>query len=309
MPVTDIDPTVDYYQCLGVPTGASAEDVKHAYRAIAKTHHPDSTGGDVAKEAKFKLAAIAYGVLGDAGKRAQYDAARKGHARRAPDKSDVRGHDGHAGDAPGRSGGNGSGSGRYPASARAGAGSGELFDLSHLVNEFLGGDLLHDLGGIAKETITREVANAVGHGGPDTADARPKARPRAQRRTRTDGGRRHVAKSVTACDGSMLEVDTDGISVCSERTIRLETAIMGGKTSVATLGGHVDVTIRPGFLAGSRLRLPGRGISGDGKTGDHYVLVRVETPRADSERSRADARAELLRILDAIDAMDDEETR
>jgi molecular chaperone DnaJ len=72
----DFDPSVDYYKALGVSKTASAEDIKRAYRKLAKANHPDSTGGDKAKESRFKDISNAYDVLGDAKKRALYDEIR-----------------------------------------------------------------------------------------------------------------------------------------------------------------------------------------------------------------------------------------
>lgn len=68
----------DYYEVLGVQKGASADEIKKAYRKVAMQYHPDRNSGDQVAEEKFKEAAEAYEVLSDANKKAQYD--RFGHA-------------------------------------------------------------------------------------------------------------------------------------------------------------------------------------------------------------------------------------
>jgi curved DNA-binding protein len=72
----DFDPNVDYYKALGVAKGATADEIKKAYRKLAKANHPDSTGGDKAKESRFKDISNAYDVLGDSKKKALYDQIR-----------------------------------------------------------------------------------------------------------------------------------------------------------------------------------------------------------------------------------------
>lgn len=63
----------DYYEVLGVEKNASPEDIKKAYRRLARKYHPDVNGGDKAAEAKFKEVNEAYEILSDEQKRAHYD--------------------------------------------------------------------------------------------------------------------------------------------------------------------------------------------------------------------------------------------
>src|SRR5580700_5664092 len=80
----DFDPNVDYYKALGVSPKATEEEIKKAYRKLAKANHPDSTGGDKAKESRFKDISNAYDVLGDAKKKKLYDEIRAGGFQRVP---------------------------------------------------------------------------------------------------------------------------------------------------------------------------------------------------------------------------------
>src|ERR1700727_1318934 len=66
-------PTTDYYDILGVARGASGEEIKAAYRALARQHHPDVAEDKAQAEHRFKEINEAYEVLSDPQKRAQYD--------------------------------------------------------------------------------------------------------------------------------------------------------------------------------------------------------------------------------------------
>src|SRR5262245_6163436 len=69
--------TRDFYQTLGVSENASADDIKKAYRKLAKQYHPDANQNDPKAAERFKEIGEAYSILSDAEKRKQYDQMRK----------------------------------------------------------------------------------------------------------------------------------------------------------------------------------------------------------------------------------------
>ena len=85
----------DYYEVLGVQKDASADDIKKAYRKLAKENHPDLHPGDKAAEERFKEINEAYEILSDADKRAKYD--QYGHAAFDPNAGYGAGFDGFSG--------------------------------------------------------------------------------------------------------------------------------------------------------------------------------------------------------------------
>ena len=125
----------DFYAVLGVKKDASAEEIKKAYRKLARANHPDSNPGDSAKHDKFKSVAEAYDVVGDPEKRKKYDEMRE-----------LYGSGGFRGGFPGGFGGQGGGVG---------------FDLNDLLRDRAGtggfGDMFGDIfgGGRARQQQAR----------------------------------------------------------------------------------------------------------------------------------------------------------
>src|SRR5207247_9531254 len=80
--------SVNLYETLGVAKNASADEIKKAYRKLARQYHPDRNPGDAAAEAKFKEVQTAYDVLSDPEKRKQYDAFGSANGRQGPQRFD-----------------------------------------------------------------------------------------------------------------------------------------------------------------------------------------------------------------------------
>ena len=82
----------NHYQVLGVASTASAAEIKRAYRQLVVRYHPDKHGGDVRFEDQFKAVAVAYGVVGDASRRATYDFQLAQATRRAAEAARPQQH-------------------------------------------------------------------------------------------------------------------------------------------------------------------------------------------------------------------------
>ncbi len=238
----DFDPNLDFYKALGVSQGATADEIKKQYRKLAKQYHPDSTGGDKAKETRFKEISNAYDVLGDAKKRQLYDDIRSG-AMNQPR-------------------GRGPGGVTYTYETTGGPG---VFDLGDLFGQFFQNGTPAGKGG------KRQAARGV-----DMNDFEEAFRQQARAQQRPPVEEEPASK-VKAADGSWLSVE--GSDVHSDVRISFDRAILGTVVSVPTIDGKSDVKIPPGTASGKKLRLRGKGIPDrSGAPGNHYVTIQIDVP-------------------------------
>jgi curved DNA-binding protein len=244
----------DYYETLGLARGADAEAVKRAYRKQARKFHPDVSKEANAEE-RFKEVQEAYEVLKDAEKRAAYDQLgpnfRSGQQFRPPPDWEQR---------------------FGPA----------------------GGQRFSDLNGFS------DFFSSLFGGAPRAGGAPPPAD--------GAGSARAVDVQIPAgvTDGQALRISGLGgrgpliirvklrphpIFVPQGKDVEVDLplapweAALGAKVAVPTLGGTVELTIRPGAQSGQKLRLRGRGFPGT-PSGDQFVNIKLVTPTAETPQAK-----------------------
>ncbi|CAN7505110.1 DnaJ domain-containing protein [Pseudoduganella sp. LjRoot289] len=300
----------DYYQALGVPKTASADDIKKAYRKLVRKYHPD-----VSKEAdadkKTKELNEAYGVLGDAEKRAAYDELGRGGYRdgqqfRPPPGWGNMGGMGGRGEAPGGATpdfdsdffadlfANLGGRGRRAGSARA---RGED---SHATLEI---DLADSYHGVSR-TVSLRLQESDAHGRPvtreRTLDVNIPQGITAGQQLRL-AGQGHPGSGGAPAGDLYLEIRfkpdpryrLEGRDVYETVPVAPWEAALGAEIDVPTPSGRVTVTVPPKSQNGRKLRLKGRGIpaarsaaQAGAAAGDLYLLLELVLPPADSEQAR-----------------------
>jgi DnaJ-class molecular chaperone len=317
----------DLYKALGVAKTATADEIRKAYRKIAKASHPDLNPGDKAAEERFKAAQAAWDILGDQEKRARYD---RGEIDAAGQE---RAGQGRAGQQFWRRYADAKEGGRY----RSESGFSDFAEFSDIFSDLFGRAGAAGAAG-GGERIRVRGQDRRYHLDVDFLDA---ARG-ATRRITVAGGAGAGAGAATldvtippgVQDGTVLRLKgkgapgsgggpagdalvelsvrphrwftRDGDDVVLELPVTLDEAVLGAKVEVPTVGGRVQMTVPRGSNAGDVLRLKGRGIKRPGGAGDQRVVLKVVLPdRADAELEkflkawrethRYDPRAELRR--------------
>lgn len=297
----------DYYKILGVSETATADEIKKAYRKLAKKNHPDVTGGDKAKEAKFKDISQAYDVLSDEKRRGEYDQERKN-----PFAGGAGGFSGFPGFGGGR------GAGRRTASS--GGRSGINLDLEDLLRQGGGGfgDLFGDRfgggGGVRAPSRGADIQTNIELSLPEAALGGEKSftlepgSPSERRLTMRipagveDGetirlsGQGRPSAGGGAPGNLLIKVSVPphpqfrrkGADIEVDVSIAVDEAILGTSAEIPTLEGtKAKVNIPAGTGSGTKLRLRNKG-AGDrkGGRGDLYGIVQITIPKNLSEEAR-----------------------
>ena len=275
----------DPYKELGVSRSASADEIKKAFRKLAKELHPDKNPGDKITEDKFKRVTAAFDILGDAEKKAKYDAGQ----------IDNDGNDQFRGFGGGRPGGSPFGQGG--AGGPGGRANFEGVDLDELFGMF---------GGRGRERGARDFA-AKGQDVRATLEiSLEDAIAGATRRIQfSDGRTLDVTIPKGAADGQTIRLrgqgargrggeagdalielkieahpvyQRDGADLTMDLPVSVPDAVLGGKVRVPTPEGVVQMTVPKGSNSGQVLRLKGRGAFAGGKRGDLLAKLVVTLP-------------------------------
>lgn len=269
----------DPYETLGVARTATEAEIRSAYRKLAKQHHPDLNPGKPEAERRFKEASVAYGLLGDAEKRARFDRGEidASGAERAPQRDFYRDYAQAAGRAKYR---------REDAF--------EDVDLESLLAEALRAQRRQGAGGRGADvqyTLTVGFLDAAGGtvkriAMPDgkTLDVRIPAGVEDGQVLRLKGQGMPGAGPKAVPGDALIAIQVaphpafrrEGNDVILELPVTLKEAILGAKIDVPTAKGPVSLTIPPNSNATTRLRLKGRGIA----DGDQYVVLKPVFPRS-----------------------------
>jgi curved DNA-binding protein len=285
----------DYYELLGVPRDAGADEIKRAYRKLARKYHPDVSKEPQAEE-RFKEIGEAYEVLGDAEKRAAYDRLgsrwRDGQEFRPPPDFgsgfEFSGGDDAHDDAHDEAAFSEFFESLFGAARRGGGHAGMTGDHHARVDI----DLEDAFGG-AERTFTLRSPQADASGRVRLAERSLRVRippgVREGQRLRLAG---QGAPGPRGARGDLyLEIRfrphpawrVVGRDLYMDLPLAPWEAALGSKLQVAVPGAKVELQIPPGSQSGRKLRLKGRGLPGK-PPGDLFVELRVVLPPADDPK-------------------------
>jgi curved DNA-binding protein len=276
----------DYYEILGLKKGASADEIKKAYRKLAVKYHPDKNPGDKKAEDRFKEINEAYAVLSDPQKKSQYDQfGSTGFHQRYSQEDIFRGF--NAGDIFREFG---LGSDDVFSRIFGGAGGGGFRQGGRYGMRSKGADFQMELAISFMEAFAgAEKRVSFTHGGqseevavkiPAGIDSGARLRLAGKGGPGSGGGPAGdmYLDIVVRDDPKYLR---EGADIIMPQLIPFSHACLGGALDVATLDGTKRIKIPAGIQSGTKVRLKGLGFPqpGKGQRGDFFVQVQVAVPR------------------------------
>jgi DnaJ-class molecular chaperone len=283
----------DLYAILGVKRSASNDEIRRAYRKLAKDLHPDQNKNDPKAEEQFKRVSAAFAVLGNPEKRKRYDAGEvdaMGNERANPFYRDYAAG-GFRGESGGPFGGGNAGAGDFSDifgdlfGRRGPNGAFTMRGMDYRYNLEI--SFLEAVNGVKKrvqfpdnETLDISVPSGVETG--QTLRLKHKGGPGAGR---GEPGDALIELKVTPHP----VFGREGENITLELPVSLSEAVLGAKIEVPTIGGRVTVAVPKGASSGQVLRLRGKGIKNgrSGAVGDQLITLKIVLPpNIDSDLER-----------------------
>ena len=272
----------DYYKILGVSRDVPQDELKKAYRKLARKYHPD-VSKEANAEAKFKEIGEAYEALKDPEKRAQYDQFGSSYQH------------GQSFNPPpgwGAPGGAGMGGGNFRSffeSMFSGGGMGgndQFFAQGEDVNAKITVSLEDAFNG-AKKSIRRPGgANQTGTINvkiPAGITSCKKIRLAGQGKAGAGGEAGDLFLEINIANHALYQVEDKDVII--NLPISPWEAALGAKVTVPTLAGKINLTIPSNAKSGQKMRLKGRGLPGK-QAGDQIVVLQIMTPPADTPEAK-----------------------
>lgn len=300
-------PEVDYYRILGVSESATADEIKRAYRRLAKENHPDSQGGSSEAEERFKEISEAYSVLGNEEKRRQYDMMRKGGFFGGPNGGFNPGQgnpfgggefSGNIEDIFGDLFGDVRGGGQRGRGGMGGFKFEDIFTRRGKTSPSPGADLKSEIA-IPFELAVNGGETIIKTGGgskvrikiPQGIEDGKKIRIRGHGRPSPQGGASGDLY-ITIRISPHPDFERRGSDIYSSVYINVAEAVLGTEIEAKTVSGkRVKLKIPAGTSSGKVFRLPKLGVKNTDGIGDHFVRIEIDIPRDLSISQRRDFKA------------------
>ncbi|MEJ7822510.1 MAG: J domain-containing protein [Chitinophagaceae bacterium] len=281
---------VDYYKVLGVDKKASTDDIKNAYRKLARKHHPDLNPNDKEAHKKFQQLNEANEVLSDIEKRKKYDQYGKDwkHAQEFEKQRQSRGSYSNQGGQTGSFGEHDFsdffssmfGSGERSARGRQTKFKGQDYNAELQLN-------LTDAYTTHQQTITVNSKN-IRITIPAGIDNGQQIRLKEYGASGVNGGPNgdlYIAFSII----NNTKFKRAGNDLYTNAEIDLTIAVLGGEATIDTMGGKVKMKVKPETQNGTKIRLKGKGFSvykKEGEFGDLFITFLIKLPTNLSDKQK-----------------------
>lgn len=285
---------IDYYSILGLQKNATADDIKKAYRKLARKYHPDMNPDNEEAKRKFQQVNEANEVLSDPEKRKKYDAYGE-NWKHAEEYEKARQQQGQNGGFAGDFGGFGSGGGSYSF-------SGDDGEFSDFFESLFGGGRSRPTGGQRRGFRGQDISAELHISLRDASETHKRTLSINGKNLRITIPAGVANEQVIKLGGQggtgqnggpngdlyitfVIEEDPTfkrvGDDLYTTTQLNLYAAVLGGEETVNTFAGKVKLKVAPGTQNGSKVRLKGKGFpvyKQDGKYGDLIITYNITIP-------------------------------